>query len=254
TLARLAHFLGTDQPFYGLQPPAVKEGASAPQAYATVKDLAGHYLATLRQVQPEGPYVLAGYDVGGILAFEIACQLKQLKQEVALLALLDTPFLAANPMFYLSYRMAKLAESSRETLTRPQSALLKSGPAERIRTQGEAALRQLATRFPAPVTRLREGFVAVQEAIQEKQEALKDWGLEKHLRVIQRYVPAKYEGRVTLFLATESPVRLFGAVAGWNSVAIQGVGDHLVPGTHETMLREPRVEVLAQQLQACLPR
>ena len=52
--------------------------------------MAEHYLAAIRQVQPEGPYQLAGWSFGGTLALEMAQQLQKGGESVALLAIIDT--------------------------------------------------------------------------------------------------------------------------------------------------------------------
>src|SRR6516165_7120741 len=54
--------------------------------------LANRFTTVLRAVQPQGPYLLAGYCFGGILAFEIARRLVAQDQQVPLLALVEAPF------------------------------------------------------------------------------------------------------------------------------------------------------------------
>ena len=56
--------------------------------------MATDYLAALRAVQPEDPYLLGGWSFGGIIAFEMAQQLEAQGQKVALLALMDASALA----------------------------------------------------------------------------------------------------------------------------------------------------------------
>ena len=68
----LAHHLGEDQPFFGLQPPGF-DGCGEP--LARVEDLAAHFAAEIRQFQQHGPYVIAGFCAGGSIAFELARQL-----------------------------------------------------------------------------------------------------------------------------------------------------------------------------------
>ena len=55
-----------------------------------VEDMAADYIMQIRSVQPHGPYALAGFSMGGLIAFEIAQQLLQCGETVELLALLDT--------------------------------------------------------------------------------------------------------------------------------------------------------------------
>src|SRR5260370_7308471 len=52
--------------------------------------MAVHYLKEMREVQPEGPYLLGGRSSGGTIAFEMACLLAAEAEHVGLLALLDT--------------------------------------------------------------------------------------------------------------------------------------------------------------------
>jgi thioesterase domain-containing protein len=74
-----------DQPVYGLQ--------SVGQAYASVADMAADYVRRIREVQPTGPYHLLGASFGGLVAHEMAAQLEDLGQPVAMVALLDSyPF------------------------------------------------------------------------------------------------------------------------------------------------------------------
>ncbi len=81
---RLARSVGGAFTFVGLR--AGSAGA------LRLDDLAAWGIRQMRTVQPRGPYLLVGECVGGILAFAMACRLRQEGEEVALLALLDTPF------------------------------------------------------------------------------------------------------------------------------------------------------------------
>jgi thioesterase domain-containing protein/acyl carrier protein len=82
----LASYLGIGQPFYALQTPGLDGGATPD----TVESLAKFHLQSLRQQQPKGPYQLVGHSSGGRVAFEMAWQLEQQGETVALLAILDT--------------------------------------------------------------------------------------------------------------------------------------------------------------------
>ena len=61
-----------------------------PGVYRPVEELAARYITELRTVQAEGPYLVGGLSFGGLVAWEMAQQLSQEGQEVALVALLDT--------------------------------------------------------------------------------------------------------------------------------------------------------------------
>ena len=85
---RLARQLGPDQPFYAFEAPGI-DGVEPP--VTSIEVLAGRYLADLRAFQPDGPYFIGGFCVGGIVAFELARQLRAQGQDVALLALFESP-------------------------------------------------------------------------------------------------------------------------------------------------------------------
>ena len=51
--------------------------------------MATRYVEALREVQPEGPYHLGGWSMGGIVAFEMALQLKAQGHQIATLAIID---------------------------------------------------------------------------------------------------------------------------------------------------------------------
>src|SRR5262249_49388895 len=87
--AGLARHLGLDQPVYGLQAVGLIDG-QAP--HASIEDMARAYIDALREVAPRGPYLLAGWSLGGIVAFEMARELRRSGHDVGLLALLDTSF------------------------------------------------------------------------------------------------------------------------------------------------------------------
>ena len=81
-----AALMGTDQPLYGLQVPGYREGEAMA---GSIEELAAFYLPYLRSVRPHGPFHLAGWSLGGEIAFEVAAQLQAAGEEVGLLALID---------------------------------------------------------------------------------------------------------------------------------------------------------------------
>ena len=92
----LAQHLGLDQPCYGLQAKGLEEGQDP---HVRIEDMATYYIEALRTVQPEGPYLLGGWSMGGVVAFEMAQQLHAQGHGVALLALLDSRIPAPDERF-----------------------------------------------------------------------------------------------------------------------------------------------------------
>lgn len=81
----LGKHIDPDIPVYGL--PAIAWGEEQLQ---TMECLATRLLGILRSVQPQGPYRLAGWSFGGVLAYEIATQLIGLDEEVEFIGLIDS--------------------------------------------------------------------------------------------------------------------------------------------------------------------
>jgi len=84
--AQLARLLGLDQPFYGLQARGL-DGIEAP--FISVPEMARHYIAEIRTLRPQGPYVVAGVCTGGLIAYEMAQQLLE-QGEAVTLVVMDT--------------------------------------------------------------------------------------------------------------------------------------------------------------------
>ena len=84
TLAAMLPYLNVEQPVYGLEPHGLQK-----DSVHTVEDLASQYIAALKAVRPTGPYLIAGYCSGGLIGWEIARQLRDSRDDVPLLVLLD---------------------------------------------------------------------------------------------------------------------------------------------------------------------
>ena len=87
-LRQLAQRLGGDRRFYGLQARGLLGDDKPHESFA---EAARDYIAELREVQPEGPYLIGGFSGGGLTAYEMARQLRASGEVVAMLVMLDTP-------------------------------------------------------------------------------------------------------------------------------------------------------------------
>ena len=83
----LAELLNDDRPVYALQYPGLHGNE---QPYDNLEDLARELLGRIRRIRPDGPILLAGYSFGGLVAYEVAQQLKQQGGDVPYLAMFDT--------------------------------------------------------------------------------------------------------------------------------------------------------------------
>lgn len=83
----VAQMIDPERPFFAFQPPGV-DGECEP--FFDLRALASGYVRQMRKVQPKGPYTLGGWSVGGLIAFQMAHELRASGEEVALLVLCDT--------------------------------------------------------------------------------------------------------------------------------------------------------------------
>jgi thioesterase domain-containing protein len=79
--------LDRDLPVYAFQAHGL-ESRGVPDW--TVAAAARRHVASLRTIQPHGPYYLSGHSFGGVLAFEMAHQLRRAGEEVAMLVVMDS--------------------------------------------------------------------------------------------------------------------------------------------------------------------
>ncbi|OOZ39135.1 hypothetical protein BOW53_12855 [Solemya pervernicosa gill symbiont] len=86
--SELASAMGEAYPFYGLQAKGLN-GDDLP--HQSFEEMASHYIEAMRELSPDGPYVIGGWSAGGIVAFEMGRQLKEQGVD-AKLVLIDTLF------------------------------------------------------------------------------------------------------------------------------------------------------------------
>ena len=241
----LARHLGTDQPFYGLQSRGL-DGKQAP--HTRIEEMAAHYIKEIREFQPTGPYLIGGRSLGGIIAFEMARQLRAQGQEVGLLALLDS-----YPVGY-----DKLS---------PNAGAWRSKVGRIVRRMGShlSNLRGLSLqeKLLYVIDKSQYGPIKIKsklwQTIYRSYESL-GRTLPRALRDVQEfnwlaardYVPQLYDGRVTLFWASGDLRASFDLVEGWRVLAEEGMEVREIPGTHLNIIKEPHVAELAKKLNESL--
>jgi len=210
----LARHLGNDQPVYGLQ----AQGLDGKQAcLARVEAMAAHYLEAIRTIQPHGPYLLGGLSFGGTVAFEMARQLQAAGEQVTQLALLDTFPGKYEPATSLLLKLGKMP--AREQFDYIQ------------RKTGQYA-RNWKRRFDR---------IFLPQALKNVRRGIHEAGTH--------YSPTPYSGDITLFRASEKSLRgVNDEFAGWRQLATGNLEVVEIPGGHVSMLSEPQVQTLAEQL------
>ena len=231
----LAQRLGQQQPFYALQARGLDDEQ---EPRATVAAMAADYLAAVRTVQPDGPYLLGGWSMGGLIAFEMAKQLQAQGEEVQLLALIDTKALEAEEISGEESLLASFALHlglSLEQLRMAVDAVAEAQPEDYLAFLLEHAKAANIIPHDMSLAHLRQQFNV----------------FKVNVRAAQRYRPAGIQGNVVLFRATERRADA-DPTLGWSELGLEKIVMHDTPGTHLSMVREPFVSSLAEKLAECL--
>jgi FkbH-like protein len=257
----LAQRLAPGHAVYGLQPYSLE---GVPMAHTRIVEMAAYQIDKIRAVHPRGPYLLGGMCAGGVIAFEMARQLQSQGERVAMVALLDAADVAA-PL--ITWRLAS------QRLQR-FGGLFRDGRSDRPGRRMLTVLRKAVKKATNLGTYLAGEFLErVRDEVRLRlYRAYLDrgWRLPLRLRQIsllrlyqfaeREYRPeGLFEGKLALFRATsgngsESDVpyidRYEDPHLGWDRRASHGVRAFDVSGGHSSMLQEPYVEDLADQLQS----
>ncbi|HEV8580122.1 MAG TPA: amino acid adenylation domain-containing protein [Thermoanaerobaculia bacterium] len=237
----LSRYLGPGQPVYGLQSRGLVDGQ---EPHESLAEMAASYLGELLQVRSDGPYLLCGWSLGGLVAYEMARQLQARGGAVALLAVVDTVPRLPQP----GEREAE--EEQDDTRWLMDIADYIEALADKRLGLSYGELRTLD-----PEERLRRFTERLAAA-----ELLPPGGTVEHLRRLLRvfranvraarsYDPAPYPGRITLLRASDQAVN-GDPTLGWSALSGESVKVHSMAGTHLTLLAEPHVQELAARLRA----
>jgi amino acid adenylation domain-containing protein len=225
----LSQLLGPHQPFFALQ------GVDQSSAHDTIEAKARDYIEAIRKTQPHGPYYIAGYCFGAMVAYEMGQQLLNQGESIAFLGL----FMGREPDLPFPARVFRTVD------TQLQQWQNLGGLAKLQQTTASMSIRAknllweigygLFGRVAPPSSWLFRNIQGM------------------NLRAARRYTPHIYPGRMTVFLSgsvwpgfqLDPNLDLYGMNA-------DEIDLHLVPGDRDSMMREPHVGVLAEQLRVSL--
>jgi thioesterase domain-containing protein/acyl carrier protein len=243
---QLAQYLGEDQPFYGIQSEGLDDG---PIRHRSMETIAHCYIDEVRRVQPHGPYYLGGYCIGGIVAFEMAQQLRAAGEEVACLVLIeaDKP---EPPM-----RSRTLGERIRAA--RHGAADLSLGEklqyfTRRVSGKLKWEFAQLQNTDNDLLRQLYRALTLGANTTVANTDPLRSRVARMLTRVQDKYKPRIYPGRIILLRAAVPDDRQLVGDRGWSEFAKGGVEIHDTPGEHVTIFEPQNVSTLAEKLDACL--
>ena len=206
--------------------------------------MAGGIVTALRRFQPHGPYAIAGFSFGGMMAYEVACQLTELGEQVDLLAIIDTgpSRRGLRPRWSHRWKQALRIGANVPSWIREECRNFSAEQVTlRIRRKLRQFYRQLASRGQGKIQFddiFNLGRIPLQnrELAQALYEGFRD------------YIPRPYSGKLTLIRARTGPL-LRGRTPdlGWSRF-VGHVDIRTIPGNHETIFHPPHVTELARQL------
>ncbi|WP_172844444.1 non-ribosomal peptide synthetase [Tumebacillus algifaecis] len=250
----LARRLGPDQPFYGLQAIGFEDDRLP---LTKIEEMAAWYVQEIQKVQPDGPYLLGGWSLGGAIAFEMTRQLREQGETVELLLLIDT--------------MAPVAYNQNQNGQLDDVSLLMAFASDLVSTNGGADFSQMKGVANELAT------LDIEDALKELyQQAAASGALPPGLmfeqvrrlfrmfkantQAVEAYQPehkSDEQMRIVFFRAKETPEQADFAhfrqnlSYGWDQLSAN-VEVVEAAGNHFTMLHPPQVQTLADRIQGYL--
>ena len=240
--AHLSKHFDEDQPFYGIQgigPNGFDEW------YESIEDMAAHYIQAIVKVNPDGPYAVAGYCVGGIVAFEITRQLKEQGKEVSSTILIDS--YADSSYYYKTYKQKKLVRDWHRT--RKRLTFLKE-----MLTSWKAFKKRFNAKKEYILKRHFDDSNTMSELDALALERFVEATAMMH-RILDKYHLEPNSLQVDLFRSKDHiDHQLAPTHLGWKKAAAMGVTLHNIPADNFDMRVSPNDQILARMIQEILDK
>jgi acyl transferase domain-containing protein/thioesterase domain-containing protein/acyl carrier protein/SAM-dependent methyltransferase len=228
----LARRLGAERPVRAFQARGLLDGA-APER--DLVRMAADYTRLLRERQPEGPYLVGGWSMGGVVAFEIANQLQAAGQEVSLVALIDS-WLPTDVSWPTTE--AGLAAWFMRDLAGLEGVQVAAGLEQQLPADPDKHVGFVLDRL--------KDLHALPAIVRPEQVKPLFEVFKANLRALAGYRPAACAAPVVLFRASQA-LEFGHATEGWGTVAPNlRISD--LPGTHYQVMRPPELDALAAAL------
>lgn len=217
-----------DQPFWAFQARGI-DGISAP--HESIVEMAAAYIQEMLRIESDGPWILAGYSGGGVVALEMAIQLRAMGHPAPPIVMLDT--------FHPGVR-------ARKYTMRDRVHLLTTNPVDYVKS---VAKRRIVSNLVKEYTR-EELDEMMADGTPLPIELRDDYMTDQFAKLLEMYEdPAPYDGRV-LLLCAEEIWQMFshaGYERGWKG-HLTNLEVVEVPGDHFSLIEEPSVIELIKQL------
>jgi thioesterase domain-containing protein/acyl carrier protein len=221
----LARAIGQEYGFFAIR--LTLEDLEVLGRWPSAQAIARCMVKKILQVQPDGPYVIGGMCLGGILAYEIASQLRAAGHEVSLLIMVD----AWNPRYRPKYR------SFREMFAHAKFVVHRARKLGMRKTL-QFACKDFSRQLPRSVLR-----ALAKTQVEKTQEIVDSAG--------RFYCPRRYAGRVLLVLASDSAPHK-NPERGWRGLVDGSFTTLTVDGHHSELAQPPTVAQVAEAIRSHL--
>jgi amino acid adenylation domain-containing protein len=268
TVFELGQALSSDRPIFAVQDPACDPDIEPARC---VEDMAAALIGQIMTIQPIGPYYLCGHSFGGLLAYEMAIQLRACGQSIAFLGMLDTPtppatakeigFVSRLNLFWRELRFLGQILSQAGPMALDGCYILFGAEARYHDTlKGTnnllGILKGSWANFMFRYFHNRAGLASAVDR-QSRLLMLRQPGIRRAIRLTgihdaarRHYQPGPYDGPIVLLRAEEGSAETKGfpdETLGWNRLA-PDIHLYRSPGTHFTMTRGKNIKYLASIL------
>ncbi len=231
--------MGSDRPVFGIESRLPQPG----ERFLSVEERARIYVELVRRRQPEGPYHLAGFCMGGMVAFEMAQQLRAAGERVAFLAMVQA---SVPGRFARRSGRRRMHWQHRRYILGTLAAFcwmrLKGAVSCIPRAKHQAMLDRVAA--------LLTGWVSTSSQ-------LPDGTQDQNQQQMNAYCPSPYAGSIDIYIARDC-FESAGISAEldprrrWSELAAGGSMLHELPGNHSSILQLPYARNLAESMRGAI--
>ena len=246
----LAKYCGCDRAFYGLRSLGTDEGEFP---LTRMEDIAEHHIQAIQKIQPQGPYLLGGHSFGGKVAFEMAQQLRAKGHEVSFLALMDIQVGVPDPEqdvadWDFAQGLTHLANIYGSVLG--QDLGIQADTLQRLAVDEQLSYVQLVLKM-AGQQLTSDDLKRILAVYRANTQASVQYQVRERYPLPMMLFRAAEVGALGNYLPDEVTTQT-DPTWGWGQATALPVQLHLVPGNHFTMMMEPQVQRLAEQVSLSL--
>jgi thioesterase domain-containing protein len=278
-LVHLGRCITYEGPVYALQPRGLNDGEAV---YNSIAEMAADYLEAIREIHPDGPYLFAGYSVGGYTAIEMARRMEQEGAQVPFVALLDSHVFEAlwpfpvwlsfmlrysfNTVWHSAVKFLKrsvavrtsisanrdVAEGWDSSSSSSSSGQLQERPLKHNETLKRIvqSLQRFTIRFRNPRSRaFAVRFAYYTAGLPHNLQRVLDNGFV----LVGEYRPAFWDKRIILFKSELGDYAQCDPCPLWQRY-FPRLEIRPVPGNHRTMLHGANAVALANEISLCLTK